>query len=194
MSVTLTRHKFAVDAYRKMVETGILTEDLRVELLNGEVLPKSAIGRRHAGTVNLLTRLFTNALGNLAVVSVQNHIVLPPDSAPEPDLTLLKPRDDLYAGKDPTADDVLLLIEVGDATAEKDRMIKLPLYAAAGIREVWLIDLVTDHVEVHRRPTPQGYTDSSRLHGRDEQSICCGAFPEFTTTPSELLGLQVDQK
>ena len=70
---------------------------------------------------------------------------------------MLAPRDDFYQDRPPTADDVLLLIEVADSSLQYDQAVKLPLYARAGVREVWLVDLVRNEVQVHREPTPGGF-------------------------------------
>src|SRR2546425_4751350 len=112
MTEPFTRRRFSVHEYHRMGETGILTEDERVELLAGDIVVREPIGTQHAGTVNRLTYLWTSRLGRRAVVQVQNPIELAKeDSEPQPDLTLLRPRDDFYTSAHPTADDVLLRSE-----------------------------------------------------------------------------------
>jgi Uma2 family endonuclease len=135
-----------------MGEAGILHEDARVELIDGEIIDMSPIGSRHSGTVNQLSRLFERAIDEHAIVAAQNPFVLGNDSEPQPDIALLKPRDDFYTRSHPRPDDVLLLIEVADTSAPYDRTVKIPLYAQHGIPEVWLLDLPHKRLEVYRTP------------------------------------------
>ncbi|MGM0705757.1 MAG: Uma2 family endonuclease, partial [Bacteroidota bacterium] len=101
-----TLYRFSVSDYHRMGEAGVLGPDLNVELLNGHIYEMSPIGSRHAACVDRLTRLFMHAVDDRAIVRVQNPIVLPPDSEPEPDVALLKPRDDDYASRHPRPDEV----------------------------------------------------------------------------------------
>jgi len=157
MAMPLLHHRFTVDEYHRMAEVGILTEDDRVELLDGQIVAMTPIGPPHAGCVTRLTRLLTRALGDAATVSIQNPVVLGAHWEPEPDVAVLAFRADGYAARHPGPRDVLLLIEVVDSSTHIDRRLKLPAYAAAGIPEAWLADLPADRIEVHRDPTPQGY-------------------------------------
>ena len=115
------------------------------------------IGSLHASVVTTLSMFFARQVGELAIVSTQNPISLPPDNEPQPDMLLLKPRPDRYRNALPTALDVMLLIEVSDTTFKYDREIKLPVYARHGIVEVWLIDLKGGILEIHREPGSKGY-------------------------------------
>ena len=146
------RHRVTVSDYYKMAEVGIFGEDDRVELINGEILDMAPTGSHHGSVVKMLTHLFAASMGQHAILSVQDPLHLDSRSEPEPDLMLLKPRDDFYAAAHPGPADVLLLIEVGDSTARFDREVKLPLYAKHGITEVWLINLDTRQIEVCRTP------------------------------------------
>jgi Uma2 family endonuclease len=146
------RHRVTVSEYYKMAEVGIFGEDDRVELINGEILDMAPTGSHHGSVVKMLTHLFSASVGAYATVSVQDPLHLDFRSEPEPDLMLLKPRDDFYAAAHPGPSDVLLLVEVGDSTARFDREVKLPLYAKHGITEVWLINIETRHIEVCRIP------------------------------------------
>lgn len=158
----LTRRKLDVADYHRMAEAGILGEDDRVELIEGELIEMAPIGSPHAGTVNGLTHLLVRAVGDRAVVAVQNPVRLGPYSEPQPDVALLRPRADSYRGATPITADVLLLIEVADRSLRYDRTVKLPLYARHGISEVWLIDLESRTVEVHREPAGDAYAMASR--------------------------------
>jgi Uma2 family endonuclease len=149
-----------------MATYGILTEDDRVELIEGEVIQMPPIGSPHAACVDRLNRLFSRRVGNEAIVRVQNPVQLSATSEPQPDLAILRPRDDFYATGHPGPQDILLLIEVADTTLSYDRGVKLPLYARLGVSEVWLVDLEHEAVEMHRTPGLDGYgSHESRLRG-----------------------------
>lgn len=168
MAPTLVRHRFSVDVYEQMIDTGILREDEPVELIRGKIIDKMPIGDVHAARVNRLNRLLVFALGRSAIVSVQNPIRLD-DSEPEPDISLLIPRDDFYASGKPRPADVILVIEVSDTSLDFDREVKRPLYAEAGIGELWIVNLEDESLEVHRKPRPDGqYEEISVLcRGQD---------------------------
>jgi len=170
MAMPLLHHRFTVDEYHRMAEVGILTEDDRVELLDGQIVAMTPIGPPHAGCVTQLTRLLILALGDSATVSVQNPVVLATHWEPEPDVAVLRSPADAYRARRPRPGDVLLLIEVAAASTHLDRRVKLPAYAAAGIAEMWLVDLTADHIEVHRDPAPQGYA-SVRIVERGETLV-----------------------
>jgi Uma2 family endonuclease len=138
-----------------MGEAGILHEDDRVELIEGQIVEMAAIGTRHFACVNGLTRLLVRGVGDAAIVSVQNPVGLDEYTEPQPDLTVLRVRD--YRESLPTPEDVLLLIEVSDTTLAYDRGVKLPLYARAGIPEVWIVDLAGEVIERHIDPAGDGY-------------------------------------
>lgn len=184
MTVQIQTRPFTVDEYHKMIRANILTEDDQVELLAGELVQMSPIGTRHAACVNRLTHIFTLALGQRAIISVQNPIQLSNLSEPELDVAIVKPRSDFYAQAHPMPEDVLLLVEVADTSAEFDRTVKLPLYAQAGIVEVWLIDLAENQVGVYRQPIPQGYQQME-----PGQTLSPVALPELEVVIDEMLGL-----
>jgi Uma2 family endonuclease len=152
MSVELHRRRFTVDDYHAMADAGILSEDDRVELIEGEILQMPPIGSPHAACVNRLTRLLVEQAANTAVVTVQNPLRLSDLSEPQPDLVMARPREDFYAAAHPTPADTLLVIEVAHTTLTYDREVKLPLYATSGIPEVWVVDLQRGVVEVYREP------------------------------------------
>ncbi|HEX3035110.1 MAG TPA: Uma2 family endonuclease [Thermodesulfobacteriota bacterium] len=150
MSVQVTKRYFNITEYYRMAEVGILSEDDRVELIKGEIIRMAPIGSRHAGCVSRLNNLLSRQVGEAALVSVQNPVRLSDFSEPQPDIMLLKPRDDFYSNEHPTPADVLLIVEVSDTSLEYDRDIKLPLYAAASVQEVWLVNLIKETVEIYR--------------------------------------------
>jgi len=185
MAVPIQKRMITVDEYVDMWERGVFSSDDRVELLDGEIVEMSPIGDRHAACVIYLV----DALASLrprALLSPQNPLRLPNKvNLPQPDLVLLRPRPDL--AKSPvTVRDTLLVIEVADSSLVKDRDTKIPIYAASGISESWLIDLNADTVLVYRRPSPKGYRDV-RSYRRGE-SISPEAFPETAFAVDEILG------
>lgn len=153
------RHLLSVRDFYKMGEVGILGPDDRVELIEGVLIDMAPIGSPHAGMVTRLNNLLARALAGRAVLSPQNPVRLGEHSEPQPDLTVLRAREDFYADAHPEPADVLLLIEVADTSVRFDRETKVPLYARHGIPEVWLIDLNARRVEVYRGPTGGAYRE-----------------------------------
>ena len=149
MSAQLEPRRFNVTEYYKMAKAGILKPDDRVELIEGEIIKMTAIGSPHAACVSRLVRLLPKATGERALLWVQNPVRLDDFSEPVPDIALLKLRDDYYATRHPTPTDALLLIEVADSSLLKDRNIKVPLYAGAGISEIWIVNLPKETIEVY---------------------------------------------
>lgn len=186
MVMQLQRYLFTVEEYHRMGEAGIFRENDRVELIEGEIVEMTPIGSRHAACVDRVAQLFFERAARRAIVRVQNPIRLGKHSEPQPDLVLLRPRPDFYAQGHPGPEDVLLLVEVAETSAEYDRTIKLPLYARSGIPEVWLVDLAAAAVEVHRRPTPEGYQEVQRV--RRGERVSSQAFPDLDLAVDEVLG------
>jgi Uma2 family endonuclease len=155
----LQRHRLTVDEYHRMAEAGVLAPDAHVELIEGEVVDMAPMKSRHASIVARLLATLQRAAADKALVWCQLPLHLGPKSEPEPDLMLLRPRADFYAQAHPSADDVLLLIEVSDSTLDYDRGVKLPLYARYGVAEVWIVDLDNNVVRFFRNGNGQAYTD-----------------------------------
>jgi hypothetical protein len=178
MSAVFTprRYKLSVADFHKLGAAGILGEDARVELIDGELIEMSPIGPRHASTVDSLAELLAPQSAGRFRLSAQNPLAIPPRSEPQPDLMLLRPRADRYADSLPGPDDVLLLIEVADRSADYDRGVKRALYAQAGIREYWVVDLTAARVEVHRGPGADGYAQQLDFGPADK--ISPEALPE----------------
>ena len=186
MAVQLLRRRFTVHEYHLMGQAGILSEDDRLELLEGEIVEMAPIGSRHQATVDRLTRLFSGGVADIALVRVQGPVRLAEHSEPQPDVTLLRLREDFYATAHPGPEDVLLLIEVSDTSTEYDREVKLPLYARHGVAEVWLVGLEREIVEVFRSPTDQGYQEVSQS-GRG-QALSPEFFPGLELAVDDILG------
>lgn len=185
MAIELLRRRFTVEEYHRMALAGILGEDDRVELIEGEIVTMTPIGVRHAACVRRLNRLLSARIGDRAIVDVQNPICLSEHSEPQPDVALLRPRPDDYAHAHPRPEDVLLVVEVAETSAESDRAVKLPLYAGAGIAEVWIVDLTAETVEVHRGPSPQGYEAVQRVGPK--QTVSPRTLPDLTLATDDLL-------
>ena len=187
MAVELTTRRFTVDEYRRMGDAGILGCDERLELISGQIVVCEPIGVRHASTVDRLNSLWTSRLRDRAIVRVQNPVQFPEaDSELQPDILLLRPRDDFYAAGHPRGADVLLLIEVADTTLRLDRRVKIPLYAAVGVAETWLCDLVAERVEVYSQPIGGTYS-AARTLDRGE-AVAPAAFPDVVVAIDDLLG------
>jgi Uma2 family endonuclease len=186
VAVSIRKRLLSSEDYHQMLEAGILAEDERVELIQGEILEMSPIGNRHAACLRRLLRLLPPALGPDVMIDAQNPIQLPEErSEPQPDLALLRAREDGYAAQPPTAGDILLLIEVADSSLDYDRDVKVPLYGRCGIPETWLIDLPGDAIVVYRRPGSQGYQSSERL-GRGD-TLSPEALPHLRLAVAALL-------
>jgi len=156
MAMPLAHRRFTADDYHRMAEAGILTEDDRVELLDGEIIQVTPIGPRHARCVDELTRQLVRSVDDSVIVRVQGPIGLAIDSEPEPDLAVLRARPGHYGDAHPGPEHVLLVIEVVDTSIRYDRERKVHAYARAGIPEVWLVDLTENRIEVYRDPAPDG--------------------------------------
>ncbi len=180
------RRRFTIDEYDRMGEAGILNEDEHAELINGEIVLMAALGSKHTGCVNWLNDAFRAQLGGRVIVSVQNPVRLPPDGEPEPDVMLLRHRPDFYRSAHPLPDDVYLIIEVADTSLPYDRTTKQQLYAAAGIRDFWIVDLANELLLVHRVPQDGCYTEVRRLKRGD--TVSPEEFPDLSLTVAEILG------
>jgi len=157
------RHRLTVAEYHRMGQTGVFSENDRVELIEGDIVDMAPIGSSHAGTVKYLINILKVAVGERAIVSAQDPLVLDRHSEPQPDITLLKPRADFYRSAHPRPEDVLLLIEVADTTLRYDREVKLPLYARHAIPEVWIVDLENRGLCVYREPAEAGYRQAQTI-------------------------------
>lgn len=153
----VARHRLTVRDYYRLAEVGILRRDDRVELLEGQLVDMSPIGPRHALVSDMLNRLLMAAAGDQAWLRVQNPISVDDYSEPEPDFALVRLPWEGYPQSHPKARDVLLLVEVSDSSLDYDRGAKRELYARAGVREFWIVDLTTNSVLVHREPKDGAY-------------------------------------
>lgn len=178
------RRRFSVEEYHRMGEAGIFGEGERVELIDGEVVQMNPIGSRHAMCVMQLTRLLAPLIGEQVLVGVQNPVKINGGLEPQLDLMVVRARD--YKDSLPGPEDVLLLIEVSDTTSSYDRNVKLPLYAKAGIRESWIVDLAGESIERHDDPSETGYGRMQRVG--QGKTLASEAFPDLVLHANAVLG------
>ncbi|HSF38230.1 MAG TPA: Uma2 family endonuclease [Thermoanaerobaculia bacterium] len=189
MSAPVKKRLLTIDEYRRMGEAGIFHEDDRVELIRGEIYEMSPIGSRHTGCVRQLNQILNRRVGSHGIVDVQNPVCLEQQqSEPQPDLAVLRHRNDFYRSATPGPGDTILVIEVSDSSLAYDRKVKIPLYAESGIPEAWIADLEGETVIVYRQPSPEGYREM-RTFGRGE-TVCAEALPELSVSVNEILGEQ----
>lgn len=185
MAVEPVPYLFTVDDYHAMADAGLFPAGARLELIEGEILEMTPIGPVHASIVDRLNMLLTAVVAGRAIVRVQNPVEANPRSEPEPDLTLMAPREDYYSTAHPRPEDILLVIEVSDSTLSFDRRVKLPMYARSGVAEVWIVDVAGRAVEVCRRPGPDGYAERSVVGEGDE--VAPLALPDIIVPVASIL-------
>ena len=184
VEVAATRRRFTRAEYHRMGEVGILRKHDRVELIRGEIVEMSPIGRRHKAFVINLAQLLIVRLAGRALVSVQGGVVLAEDTEPEPDLSVLRHRSVPYKEREAHGEDVLLLIEVADSSLAYDRTTKVRLYAESGIPEYWVVDCTAESVQIYRTPGAEGYQDVRLVAGG--ATVTLQAFPDVALTTAEI--------
>jgi len=155
------RHRITVDEYSRMAEVGLLAPDARVELIEGQIIDMAPIGTRHMSAVDRLTHWLVAAVGTRAIVRIQGSFRLSDITMPQPDVILLKPREDFYSSKTATGEDTLLVAEVSDTTLRYDLNVKVPLYARHQVPEVWVVDVEGGRVQFFRSLKSGSYADVS---------------------------------
>lgn len=167
------RHRWTVAEYHRMGEVGLLNEDSRVELIDGEIVEMAPIGSQHGGKVNRFVHVFYKTFGNQAIIAAQNPVVLGGYGEPQPDIAILRWREDYYEQAHLHVEDVLLLVEISDSTLGYDRSVKVPLYARSGIPEVWLLDIPNRQLEIYREPINGKYRQRDcRRSGKIAPILC----------------------
>jgi Uma2 family endonuclease len=169
-----------------MAEVGLLTEDSRVELIDGVIVDMPPIGPGHSGNVNWFTDVFRELFGGAAQLSIQNPLRLGLRVEPQPDVMLLRIREDHYRTSHPGPEDVLLLIEVADSSLTYDRKTKARIYARAGITDYWIVNLIDGVIEVHREPERARYRSVQVLKRGDGLQPL--EFPDISVAVSDILG------
>lgn len=184
-TVGAQRRRFSIEEYYRMAEVGIFGPEERVELIEGEIIKMSPIGLHHAACVNALTRRLLQAVGDRAVLSPQNPVRLLRDTEPQPDVVLLRPPERRYWQHKAGPSDALLVVEVSDTSYRYDRRVKLPLYARAGVLEVWIVDLTREVVEVFRDPGRKGYAFAQTVERGG--TVAPAALPDAVIVVAEIL-------
>jgi Uma2 family endonuclease len=169
MSVALDKYSFTAEEFERMGEAGILRRDARLELIDGEIFEMSPIGNAHAACVKFLTRLLYRLFDGIHTIGVQDPVRLNEFSEPQPDVSLLRWREDDYLEGHPTPADILFLIEVADTTVVKDKAVKIPLYARSGVPEAWLVNIEEAVVEIYSDPARGSYR-RVEVFGRGEEA------------------------
>ena len=181
----------SLDEYHWLIEHGFFQEDERVELIGGVLHQMSPEGPRHVAAIDRLLQHFFSELGDHAQIRVQHPLWLPVSgSEPEPDLVLAKKREDYYSGHHPVPEEVYLVVEVAASSLEEDQRVKVPVYAAAGIVEYWIVNLRDDLIEVYREPTSPDegapyYHQHLRFSAQD--TVNPAQFPDCAISVKDLL-------
>lgn len=176
METEIQKRLFTVHDYHRMAEVGILSEDDRVELIRGEVLAMSPIGPRHNAAILRATQSLVRIVGDRAIVGVQGSIRLDEYDEPQPDVYLLRPKEDFYASGLAGPADLFLLIEMADSSLEYDQGLKLHLYAEMGVPEYWVADIRNDSLIAYSEPRENNY--AAVRHCRSGDTITPLLLPE----------------
>ena len=174
------RHKLTVFDYHTLGDVGVLAEGSRVELIDGALYDMAPIGPDHAGMVNAFSRALVLACGERAVVGVQNPVRLDEFNEPQPDFSVMLPREDMYQRRHAGPADILLLVEVAKTSLRFDKTVKLPVYARAGIGEVWVVDLVNQVIEAYQVPVDGGYSATRRYAFGEHVALALAPEISFT--------------
>jgi Uma2 family endonuclease len=186
MQVEPRKKLFTVEQFYRMGEAGVFSRDERVELINGEIILMSPIGGRHQARVDRVTALFAKSFGGRAIVRVQGPIHLDEYNLPQPDIVLLKPRDDFYESGHPRPGDIFLAMEIAETSLRYDLNQKLSVYAISGVPEYWIEDIDRDEILAHRSPSQDTYDDCFTV--RRGGTLSPAAFPDVTFKAEQILG------
>jgi Uma2 family endonuclease len=159
--------RFTLDEYHRLTELGFFHDDDRLELINGEIIEMVSKGKAHETCLRNLWKLLPKLVEDRATLQSQAPITLPPNSEPEPDFAIVKNKDDNYLSAHPASTDLLLVIEVSDSSLDYDQVVKIPLYAKAGISDYWIFNLFDNHLECYSEP----YQDSLGKYGYSNKRI-----------------------
>jgi Uma2 family endonuclease len=182
---SIPRRRFTVAEYERMIEIGMFKKEERIELVLGAIVQLEPKSPRHAAHTMRLNRTLHRLIHEAALIGVHTQIILNDDSEPEPDLVLLRPRPDFYGTARPMPADILLLVEIADTSYDYDRNLKIPLYARAGIRESWLINLPQHTIQQFTDPANGRYQKVRITHKGD--SLTLKALPNLTLPVDQIL-------
>jgi Uma2 family endonuclease len=189
MAIDYARHRITVDEYHRMDEAGVFPPDARIELIEGELVETLVTMKPpHASVVGSLTEMLVIALAGRALLRCQLPVTIGDASEPQPDFTIVRGPRSAYRTRHPGPDEVYCAIEVAESSRNFDVRRKAPLYAAYGIPETWVVDLVDGCVRVLREPRAWHYASASVATPGDVISLL--AFPDIEVHVATLLGLQ----
>jgi Uma2 family endonuclease len=180
-----------IDDYHRMIETGIIHEGEHIELISGQIFNMAAKGTRHTVANTELMGELLLLLGRRAKIRCQDPITLPNNSEPEPDIVIARLRSDNYVNSHPAPADIILVIEVADSTIKFDRDTKAPLYAAAGISEYWIVNLIDNRLEIYSQPEGSLYTNTQII--LPPRLINLPHFPEITLDLTTIFPLKISK-
>ncbi|MDQ2908310.1 MAG: Uma2 family endonuclease [Candidatus Eremiobacteraeota bacterium] len=186
MAIDYQRRPITADEYERMAELGIIGPEERVELIEGEIILMPPMGEAHVSSLLRLTELFVQRLSGRAMIMPQGPVRVSSISEPQPDFAVLYRRDDYYRHGKPDQSNVYALVECAETSLRYDRGTKLRVYAKAGVREYWIVNLVAHCLEIHREPHDLGYA-VREVRGAGE-SMAFSEFPQISFTVDELLG------
>jgi Uma2 family endonuclease len=172
--------RFSREAYHRMIDTGIIDPNSRVELIDGEMFMMLPIGPPQGSYTSRLNEFFVRCIPETLQCRCQMPIVVGDHSEPEPDIAIVLRRDDDYQHEHPTPNEVVLLVEVAHSSLNFDLRRKMRLYASSGISEYWVVDVEHKSIHVHRLPTGNRYTDTATLTAGESLSPLAAASCQLT--------------
>lgn len=191
LNTELPLRRLSIGEYQWLIDEGTLAEDERVELLDGLIVDMSPTNPRHANCLDKLASQLYWSIQRRARVRVQSPVELQSAySQPEPDISVVVERQDEYDDRLPGAEDILLVIEISDSSLEKDQESKLQLYAAAGIRDYWIVNLIDSQFEIYRDPHHSAsgkYEYRTKLTCLSGDTINLLAYPDCQISVSDIL-------
>ena len=187
MTTAMTRRRFCVKDFYLMDEAGVFCENDRVELVDGEIVEMAPIGSYHNSCVTTLTHIFVRAVAEGVRVQVQGAVQMDESTMFQPDLVILRPREDNYAESNPTPEDVLLVIEVSDSTVAYDRNVKIPKYAQGGVPEVWQVNLPHGFIDKFVDPDTATGRYRSVMRSSSGQQIVPTQLPDMALEVNSVL-------
>ncbi|CAN5805155.1 Uma2 family endonuclease [soil metagenome] len=180
---TVKLRQITVEEYDAMIENGVFDENDRVELLNGAIVEKMPKGSKHSAATYRIAKDFFKTFDELAIVRIQDPILLDDFSEPEPDIVLAVPRADEYENSHPTPDEIYLILEVSDSTLGYDRNTKGEAYSRAGIRQYLVLNIQEKTLEDYREPSADGFQSKQTLRAGQQFNLI--AFPDITLNVSD---------
>jgi len=175
-------HRFTVDEYHQMIETGIVKNDDRVQLVGGVVVEMSPQSEKHARLIQRLNRMLVRALSDDFLVRPQLPLTLGNDSEPEPDLAVVKAVDALSVEEHPRR--AVLVVEVSGESLRLDRAVKAAIYATADIPEYWIVDAENRRVELYGDP------EQTNAHYRSTAVLAIGDVLQSRAIPQLVVSLE----